>query len=132
LANGYKAGYPKVSLSRRGIIADVLIHRMVAEAFIPNPLNKPQINHIDGNRENNLVQNLEWSTARENRHHAINVLRKTIGEDHWHSRLMVRDVIEIRAALARGERVALIAKKFNIDGRAIYAIRKGETWAHVA
>ena len=53
-------GYHKVDLYSNGKRTSVRVHRLVAEAFIPNPNKLPQINHIDGNKENNNVKNLEW------------------------------------------------------------------------
>lgn len=59
-------GYLKVNLYKNNIACGKLIHRLVAQAFIPNSENKPQINHIDENKTNNRFDNLEWSTAKEN------------------------------------------------------------------
>lgn len=76
-------GYYRTNLAKNGINKTVKIHRIVAEAFIPNTYNKPQINHIDGNKQNNNVNNLEWCTNKENQDHSWrNGLRKK-GKEHW-------------------------------------------------
>jgi len=62
-----KYGYKRIDLRP---MKTMFIHRLVAEAFIPNPDNKPQINHKDGNKLNNLISNLEWCTRDENMRHA--------------------------------------------------------------
>lgn len=62
-------GYECIALFKHGIRKDYLVHRLVAEVFIPNPDNNPQVNHIDENPLNNCVYNLEWVTARENAKH---------------------------------------------------------------
>lgn len=65
--NGYgRTQYKKVTLTKDGERKDLLIHRLVAEAFIPNPNNLPVVNHKDGNRLNNTIENLEWCTQQYN------------------------------------------------------------------
>lgn len=68
-----KYGYECVKLHKNNKLKHWCVHRLVAEAFISNPNNKPQINHIDGNKQNNHVNNLEWCSAKENSQHAWNI-----------------------------------------------------------
>lgn len=65
--------YHRVDIKRNGDakFKKQTVHRLVAQAFIPNPENKPQVNHIDGNGLNNRVENLEWVTAKEQMRHAV-------------------------------------------------------------
>ena len=63
-------GYARVELWQNGKGRKYLVHRLLAQAFIPNPEGKPQVNHIDGNKANNALENLEWVTQSENQLHA--------------------------------------------------------------
>lgn len=66
-----KKGYHRLRVTLNRVKMGFKVHRMVAEAFIPNPENLPQVNHIDGNKDNNSVSNLEWVSNRDNAKHAI-------------------------------------------------------------
>lgn len=70
LAN-HSTGYLKVWLPGKGA---VFVHRLVAETFLPNPENKPQVNHKNGTKNDNRVENLEWATLSENMLHAFRIL----------------------------------------------------------
>ena len=67
--------YLRVSLFKLGKQYKFLLHRLIALHFIPNPFNKPQVNHIDGNRQNNSLDNLEWVTNSENQKHSFAVTK---------------------------------------------------------
>lgn len=70
LKNGKnRGGYLYVDLCKNGKRKNHKIHRLVAKAFIPNPENKPEVNHVDEDKTNNMVSNLEWSTRKENLNH---------------------------------------------------------------
>lgn len=64
-------GYLKVGLMKNGKNHKKRVNRLVAMAFIPNPENKPQVDHIDGNKENNSITNLRWVDNNENRKHSL-------------------------------------------------------------
>ena len=66
-----KGGYAQLDLCKNGIKRPYLVHRIVAETFVPNPKNLPQVNHKDGNKLNNCADNLEWCTAKENMIHSV-------------------------------------------------------------
>jgi hypothetical protein len=74
-ANGYCGVNLRDSRSHKHLVN---VHRLVGAAFVPNPQNKPQINHINGNKRDNRAENLEWCTASENQYHSVGVgLRQT-------------------------------------------------------
>ena len=75
-------GYLRVSLCEGGTVKDFYIHRLVAAAFIENNLNKTDVNHIDGNKQNNMLQNLEWLTRSENQIHAFKTGLNKISDHH--------------------------------------------------
>ena len=90
-------GYLRVILCKNGTKKNRMVHVLVAQAFIPNPENKKQVNHIDGNKRNNLVENLEWLTPSENIRHAFDMgLRKT-GCEHHMAKFTAEQVRDIRA-----------------------------------
>ena len=66
-----KKGYYRVKLYKKCKCYTKKVHRLVAQTFIPNPLNKPEVNHEDGNKQNNAVSNLSWATTIENINHAF-------------------------------------------------------------
>ena len=73
-------GYDRVRMYKDGVASDKCVHRLVGKAFLDNPLNKKEINHLDGDKRNNRVENLEWCTRSENLSHAFaNGLKRPSG-----------------------------------------------------
>jgi hypothetical protein len=113
-------GYLVTCLSVNSIRFPMLVHRLVAEAFITNPDNKPQINHINGIKTDNRVENLEWCTAKENCDHRVNILGKGPKKKLFFS--------EDQMALIndRSNSIYSIKHLFNCGEATLYRIRKNQ------
>jgi len=98
------------------------VHRLVANAFIPNPENKPEVNHRDGNKRNNVASNLEWVTRKENIDHAF----KNGLKPNLNVRLSKESVKEIKV-LIHSNRVVDVAYKYGVSTNAIHRIKSGKT-----
>lgn len=129
-------GYWAIVLSKNGKKKQHRIHRLIATAFIKNNDNKPFINHIDGNKLNCSIENLEWCTARENTMHALeNGLRKYIetpkGENVENAKLKQADVDYIRKVFVpRNKRYGInaLSQKFNVERHTISKIIHNRTY----
>lgn len=129
LAQFLIAGYPSVNVSCNGRRRSVRVHRLVAEAFIPNLNGGTEVNHIDAGRANNHVSNLEWVTASGNRLHGYQFGKlKAEGESNGYSKLT-----EIAVGLIRqGGAEAALAARFSVSVRTIRDVRARRTWQHIA
>lgn len=122
--------YFYLTLTKKGKQKMFSVHRLVAIVFIPNPQNKKQVNHIDGNKLNNYVKNLEWATHDENAYHAGVTGLMPRGDSHIRSKLRSKDILEIRKL--RGKIThEQIAKKFNVTRSCITSVMRGVTWKHI-
>jgi hypothetical protein len=121
-------GYLRTRLSVDNIKKNFFIHRLVAEAFIENLNNLPDVNHKDGNKENNRVDNLEWVTKQENHTHAVRTGLKAKGERHGMSKLTLPQVTEIKNMLRAKISYSRIAKIFNVTKQTIYGIKHDKYW----
>jgi len=131
-----KLGYWMVTISYNNKNHALYIHRLLALAFIPLMPGKNCVNHIDANRGNNDLSNLEWVTHRENIQHAASLgLMKgplnAFGENAPASKLMAKDVEVIRGMLARGLTLRKIGAVFGVSGGTIGFIKSGKTWTSV-
>jgi hypothetical protein len=106
------------------------IHRLVAETFLAKKINKDFVNHKDGNKLNNSLENLEWVSRSENDIHAFrNDLRKARkGEKHHNAILNDYDVKEIKTLLAKGFNCTYISELYGVHRKTINDIKLGKTW----
>lgn len=121
-------GYRIVALCKNGKAKSYPIHRLVMGIFCPID-EKKEVNHKDGIKTNNNLDNLEWCSPSENMKHAYDFGLCYSGEKHYKSKLSSKDVGEIKDLYFNyGLITTKIAKIFNVSHGAIYAIVKGENW----
>lgn len=125
--------YPRVLLFLNRKARKFVVHRLVAVAFIPNPLIKPFVNHKNGIKTDNRVENLEWCTSFENITHAIETgLINIAGENHYKSKLTNEQVLKIRELSSQGMSSRKIATEIGgISQSCVMNIIKKLTWKHI-
>lgn len=136
ILTGYGGGklYPHVLLTADGKRVTRNIHRLVAEAFIPNPENFPQINHKDANKENNRVDNLEWCTCQQNQAHARSKQLQRIpkGTQCWNAKLTDDKVRTMRHRYqTEGITYKELAAEYGVHSGVVGMIIRREKWKHV-
>lgn len=124
-------GYLKVSLRCNGNRHTRNIHRLLAQTFIDNPKNLPCVNHIDGNKLNNSLSNLEWASYSRNIQHAYDTGLTKALRGEGRSMLKNEDVLNIVEMKSSGGTLRGIAKKFGISASSVSDIVLGRTWSHI-
>jgi len=127
-----RKGYYQVAMSENKNNKFPLLQRLVAIAFIPNPDNKPDVNHRFGDKSDNRASMLEWNTRAENIQHAFDTgLKISVkGSNHGRSKLLEKDVLDI-VLLDNSMSKREIAKRYNIGEAAIGKILNGDRWSHI-
>lgn len=127
-----KCGYEHLSLNLNGKRQPLQVHRIVATAFIPNPENKPQINHIDCRKANNAASNLEWSTHDENIQHAVKNSLHRRGAENGNAKLTESSVSEMRSKYKTGKfSQADLGREYGIAATTICQILSRKRWGHI-
>lgn len=125
-------GYLHTKLCKYGKCVHRTVHRLVAKAFIPNPDNLVQVNHIDGDKTNNTVSNLEWVSRSQNIKHAYSTGLMNSdhlkGSKHPNSKITEEVVKDIRSSNLKNKE---LAEKYNISSATVSNIRNRITWKHL-
>lgn len=111
-AHKERNGYLRVWIKQDGIRKKVAVHRLVACAFLPNPEDKPCVNHLDGNKENNHVSNLEWSSYSDNERHSHRVLGKKTSSENLKN-MVEAHVKAVRKSVGQFSANGMLIRRFD-------------------
>lgn len=125
-----KSGYREVKLSKNGETKTKLVHQLILASFVSES-NGKHVNHIDGNKANNHISNLEWVTEAENKKHAAALGLMQHSENRHNAKLKNFEVIKIRELALSGVSHAKLAKKFGVCQPSITNIVNRKSWIHV-
>ena len=129
IQNLNKKGYPEVKLWKNNKQEARNPHRLVALAFIPNPNNLPQVNHIDGDKLNNHVSNLEWISNSDNMRHAYKLgLKCSKGENNSNCKITDIQVTQIKLIYNTGKSSKYISEELNVKLHIVRQIISGKSW----
>ena len=129
-----KNGYLAVNLFKDRKVKHYYVHRLVAQTFIPNPNGFKEVNHINCDKHDNSVGNLEWCDRKHNLEHSYEHGLKRHGESHGMHKLSENDVISIRKEYVKGDRehsLHALGEKYGVNYSTIQAIVKGRLWSHL-
>jgi hypothetical protein len=130
-SKAHTTGYTQVGFTHKGKTYRLLVHRIVALTFIPNPENKKCVNHIDGNKSNNHPSNLEWCTYKENIKHAHDT--GLIIKGKGVAKLTHDQVVEIRLSdiVDKRHKYKLFSNKFNVSRTTIGDVIRRKTFKYL-
>ena len=126
-------GYLHVCLSKGCHHKCFSVNRLVAMAFIPNPENKPEVDHIDNNHTNNCVENLRWATRGENAKYAVESGAYRFGDNHPRAKLttaQAKEIMEIYIPRSKEYGIKALAKKYGVSRATIENVIYGGAWRH--
>jgi hypothetical protein len=106
-------GYKKITLTDGVNQKSFFVHRLVAEKYIKNPNNLPQVNHKDGNKQNNDVSNLEWCNNSQNQIHACKIGLKPTGNNLWNGKFTKEQIFDIRLLRLGGMKISELSARYN-------------------